>query len=421
MTKEKPMINLIMLGRTNYGKSTLCGRLCVDLGAVPKEEFMRIKKHAAALDKKGMEFAFIMDKTLIERQRGITIEIGYTGLETKSKKINLMDPPGHVEFIRNLIAGVANAEVAALVLDVEEFNKKGIDKQIEEHLKIASIFGLNQLLVLINKMDLISYSEKVYNLTKEKIIKLLGKAGYSNANSLTYIPITALNGENVLERSKNMPWYKGETFIEALDNFKEPERMLNDPLRVPILRAYSIPDIGIVTAGKIQSGKIALGDKIIICPSFGMPVTATIASIEWQHRVVNSAEHGMDVGIAFKNISPTFNKRNIKKGYVLTNIKNPLKPVKKFWAELLVLDHPTEIKAGYIPLLYCQQARLPCKILKIESKSGTLKKEEKAIVEIEPLKSFVAETEKVLPALGRFILREGDTTIAAGKIIKIEH
>jgi elongation factor 1-alpha len=430
--KEKEMINLIMLGRTNYGKSTLCGRLCVDLGYVQKEEFLRIKKHAEVLDKKGMEYAFVMDEALEERQRGVTIQLGFIGLEIKNKRINLMDPPGHVEFINNLISGVAGADAGVLVIDAEEFNKRGLDPQIEEHLRISSIFGIEQLVVLINKMDLLKFSEDKYNHIKEKIVKVLKGADYKNAGKFDYIPISAYYGDNVVEKSADMSWYKGDTFIKRIEKFKEPKRFVRGLLRVPILRTYSMPGVGIVIAGRIENGQIKIGDKISISPCFtDMKMTAKIASIEWQHRKINYARHGMDVGLAFRETSQTFTKRQIKKGYVVTDIKNEMKPIKEFKAKIFVLNHPTKIKEGYMPQLYCHQARIPCKIRKIESKfnleSGKkikknlqmLKRGESGMVIIEPLKPFVAEIEKKIPKLGRFILRDANKTVVAGEIFEI--
>ena len=426
------MINLIMLGRTNYGKSTLCGRLCVDLGYVPKEDFLRIKKHSEALDKQGMEYAFVMDESLEERQKGITIQLGFVGLEIKNKKINLMDPPGHIEFINNLISGVAGADAGILMIDAEEFGRIGLDPQIEEHLRISKIFGIEQMIVLVNKMDLIKYSEEEYKEIVKKVIKILEDAGYKNAEDFDYIPVSAFYGENIVDGSKNMGWYKGDTFIKVIEKLKEPKRFTEGPLRIPILRVYSLPDIGMVIAGRIENGQIKIDDKISISPCFtDIKMIAKIKSIEWQHRKVDYAKHGMDVGIAFKEQSSTFTKRQIKKGYIVTDTKNEIKPIKNFKAKLLVLNHPTTIKEGYMPLLYCHQAKIPCKMKRVESKIDTktgkeieknpkeIKRNEEAIVVIEPLKPFVAELEKKIPKLGRFVLRDANKTVAAGEILEI--
>lgn len=430
--KEKEMINLIMLGRTNYGKSTLCGRLCVDLGYIPKEDFLRMKKHAAVLEKKGMEYAFVMDEALEERQRGITIQLGFVGLEIKNKRINLMDPPGHIEFINNLISGVAGADAGVLVIDAQEFEKEGIDPQVEEHLRISYVFGIEQMIVLINKMDLVDYSEKRYKEVVKELVRILKEAGYKNANKFDFIPVSAFYGDNVIEKSGDMKWYKGDTFVKRIEKFKEPKRFIRGPLRIPILRVYTMPDAGLVIAGRIENGKMEVGDKIAVSPCFtDIKMTAEIASIEWQHRKVDNAKHGVDVGIAFKETSQTFTKRQIKKGYIVTNSKNEMKPIKEFKAKMLVLNHPTTIKEGYMPLLYCHQARIPCKIKKIEARLDLesekkieknpreIKRNEKATVIIEPLKPFVSEIKKRVPKLGRFILRDANRTVAAGEILEI--
>jgi len=430
--KDKEMINLIMLGRTNYGKSTLCGRLCIDLGYVPKEDFLKMRKHSEVLDKGGMEYAFVMDQSLEERQRGITIQLGFIGLEIKNKRLNLMDPPGHIEFINNLISGVAGADAGVLIIDAKEFEEIGLDPQIEEHLRISNVFGISQMIILINKMDLLDYSEKKYNKIKKEVMEILKEAGYKDAEKYDYIPVSAFHGDNVVEESENMPWYKGATFVKKIEEFKEPERFIKGPLRIPILRVFSKPDVGIVIAGRIENGSIKVGDKISISPSFSdIKMEAEIASIEWQHRKVDHAKHGMDVGLAFKNPSQTFTKRQIKKGYIVTDPKSEVKIVKEFKAKMFILNHPTKIKEGYKPVLYCHQARIPCRIKKIESRIDPetgkvlkenpeeLKRKQRGIVVIEPLKPLVTEAEDKIPKLGRFVLRDANKTVAAGEILEI--
>jgi len=432
MDKEQEMINLIMLGRTNYGKSTLCGRLCVELGCISKEDFLRIKKHSEVLDKKGMEYAFVMDESLEERQRGITIQLGFIGLEVKGKRINLMDPPGHIEFINNLISGVAGADAAILIIDAQEFDRIGLDEQIEEHLRISNVLGIKEVIVLINKMDLFDYSEKKYNELRIKLINVLNGAGYKNAKDFNFVPLSAYYGDNIMEKSPKMPWYGGDCFIKLIEKFKEPERSIKGPLRIPLLRVYSIPETGLIISGRIENGEIKIGDRITISPSFtDIKMTAEVNSIEWQHRKVEHAKHGMDVGISFKNPSQTFTKRQIKKGYIVTNPENEIFPAKEIKAKIIVLNHPTGIREGYMPLLYCHQARIPCKIKQIISKvdlktnkeiaieNKIINKSEEAIVIIEPLKPFVSEVEKNVSKLGRFILRDANKTVAAGEILEI--
>ena len=425
------MINLILLGRTNYGKSTICGRLASEYGIIEKDEIDRAKKHSEVLEKKGMEYAFLMDKSLEERQRGITIQLGFIGIELGNKRLNIMDPPGHIEFINNLISGVAGADAAVLMIDIKEFEKIGIDSQVEEHIRISYVFGIEQMIILMNKMDEVNYSEEKYEKIKKEMIQILEKAGYENAKEFNYIPVSAMEDENISRKSEKMQWYKGDNFVNILKEFKEPIRYIKGPLRMPILRVFSLPKIGEVLTGRIESGQIKIGDQIMVSPSFSeIKMTAKISSIEWQHRQVDTAWHGMDVGIALKDKSPTFTKRQIKKGYIATDLKNELKPIKKFEAEVIILNHPTEIKEGYKPVIFCHQTRIPCIITKIKftiDKDGkeldknvkNLKKDQRAIVEITPLKPFVTEEESQRPKLGRFILRDANITVVAGKITKI--
>ncbi len=431
-TAEKPMINLIMIGDVDYGKSTLAGRIYSELGFISKEEMARLERHAKQLGRPDAKYAYVLSKTLQERQRGITIELGYKGFETESRRINMIDAPGHVEFMRNMITGAANADAAALMVDVTQAMSGKISAQTKEHLAIALVFGLKQLVVLVNKMDLVNYSQKVYGDAKAFLIATLKGMGFESVENYDYVPISALLGENVLRRSQNMTWYKGKTFAEVVNEFHEPERILDAPLRMPVLRAYSLPDVGIVVAGKIQSGTVTVGNRILICPQIGnTKIAAEVGSIEWQHRKVDAGRHGMDVGMGLKNLSNSFAKRLIKKGYVVTNEEQPLSAIKNFKAEITILDYPTEIRENYAPLLHCHQARLPCKLIKLESKLDaktrrvieknprSLKKGDVAVVTIEPQKPFVAETEKAVPHMGRFALRDSNLTVAGGRILEI--
>ncbi len=427
----KPMINLMMAGDVDYGKSTLAGRLYTELGFVSKGDMERLEKHAKLLGRPDAKYAYIMSRTLQERQRGITIELSYRGFETKRRRINLIDAPGHTEFMRNMITGAANADAVALMIDVTQLMAKSVSAQTKEHIAIAYVFGLKQILVLINKMDLVGYSEKVYVEAKGFLQEFLKSTGFDDADKYDYIPISALAGENVLKRSENMKWYSGKTFVEAVDVLREPVRQLNAPLRMPILRTYSLPDVGTVISGKIQSGKVKIGDKIMICPQISdAKIFAEAGSIEWQHNKVREAEHGMDVGIGLKNLSSSFAKRLIKKGYVATDFAHPLKAIKTITVELRVLDSPTNIRKNYTPLLYCHQARLPCRIIDIKSKLDaktrmsvdrpeSLGNGDVAIVVIEPQRPFVAEIEVAVPQMGRIALRDSNKTVAAGKILAI--
>ncbi len=429
----KPMINLIMIGDVDHGKSTLAGRILSDLGFVSKKDFERVKKHAKDLQQSGAIYAYLLDRTLTERKRGTTIELGFVGFETENKRINLIDAPGHQEFMRNMISGAANADAAALMVDVTDKDKDLISSQMWEHLSIAYVFGIEQMVILINKMDQVKYSQKRYEEIKNKIVKLLAEVGFENTGKFNYIPLSAFNGENVFNSSKNMKWYSGQTFTQVIDRFKEPARILNYPLRMPILRTFSLPDVGTVIAGKIESGRVKIGDKIAVSPVFGStPLTAEVSSIEWQHKKIDSAEHGMDIGLALGKTGGAFAKRQIKKGYIITDANHTLPLIKKLKAEILILEHPTKVSAGYSPVLHCHQSRLPCKIINLEAKLDRktnkiieknpkgLKKGERAIVWIEPQKSFVTEDETKVPKLGRFALRDSNITVAAGRILEIK-
>ena len=420
---EKPMINLVVAGHVDHGKSTLIGRLFEELNLVSKGEKEKAERDAKDLGKETFKYAFFMDTSLEERTRGLTIELGFKPFETQKKRFNIIDAPGHSDFVKNMITGAAEADAGVLVVDVQDTLDK-IMPQTKEHGILMLTLGVNQLIVVINKMDKVSYAKDAFEEVKTKIQEFLSSLGFTNVKKMLYVPVSAFHGENIAQKSKNMDWYQGPTFLEALDTLEEPARLVDKPFRMPVLRTFRSRGMGkVIVAGKVESGEVQEGDTIQIIPYGG---SGKVLSIEWQHKRFKKAGPGFDVGLA---LSGAVNKREIKKGYMVCMMDNASQVADTFKARVMAWNR--YVGEGYCPIIHCHQAVLPVRITKVENTfdiatGDVLSTDTKGIppgqggtVWIQPLKPLIIEKASEFPRLSRFALRDGVVTVAAGMCIDI--
>jgi elongation factor 1-alpha len=266
---KKPHLNLIVTGHVDHGKSTLVGRLLYDLGLIDQRT---IEEYAKESEKTGkgdtFKFAWVLDRLKDERERGITIDLAFQKFETNKYFFTLIDAPGHRDFVKNMITGASEADCAVLVVSA----KKGETEvavepggQAREHAFLLRTLGVNQLMVAINKMDdpSVNYSKERYEEVKAMVTNLLKSIGY-NVQKIRFIPTSGWTGDNVVKKSDKMPWYDGPTLYQAFDEFVEPEKPINKPLRLPIQDVYSITGVGTVPVGRIETGRMKVGDKVIV-------------------------------------------------------------------------------------------------------------------------------------------------------------
>jgi len=414
----KPHLNLITIGHVDHGKSTTLGRLFFDKGLVREED---IKKFEAMGDKgKTFKFAWVMDALKEERERGLTIDLAHKKFETDKYYFTIIDAPGHRDFVKNMITGASQADAAVLVVAADD----GIMPQTREHAALAFTLGVGQLVVVINKMDLVNYKEEVYNKLKAEIIDLLKAVGYKNPEKFVFVPTASFHGENVVHRSDKMKWYTGPTFYEALDTFVVPPKPIEKPLRVPVQDVYSITGVGTVPVGRVETGVMKVGDSIIFEPA---GVTGEVKSIEMHHEPIQQAEPGDNIGFNVRGVEKTA----IKRGDVAGHTKAPPTVVKEFTARIAVLQHPTAIAAGYTPVFHAHTAQVACTITeitqKIDPKTGAvvqenpefIKKGDMATIKVVPTKPMVLEKASEIPQLSRFAIRDMGMTIAAGVCIDL--
>ncbi|MEM0086980.1 MAG: translation elongation factor EF-1 subunit alpha [Candidatus Micrarchaeaceae archaeon] len=416
---EKPHLNLIFIGHIDHGKSTTVGRLLYDTKAVTEQDMKRMKEEVAKYNRPTFEFAFVMDQLKEERERGITIDIAHREFQTPKYYFTIIDAPGHRDFVKNMITGASQADAAVLVISCPD----GVQAQTREHAFLAKVLGINQLIVGINKMDKVNYERQKYEDVKLSIANLLKTVGY-DTSTIQFVPYSAIEGENVSQKSSKMSWYTGPTLLEALDTLKVPEKPLNKPLRLPIQDVYSIQGFGTVPVGRVETGVMKPGDQIVIMPG---GFKTDVKSIEMHHQQLQKAEPGDNIGFNIKGID----KKDIKRGYVVGTPDNPPSVVDEFTAQIVVINHPTAIAAGYSPVFHIHTAQVAATITEImekkDPKTGqTLQKNPEfiktgdvAIVKVKPSKPVVVEKYSDFPPLGRFAIRDMGQTVAAGIVLDI--
>jgi len=414
---KKPHVNIITSGHVDHGKSTLIGRLFYDSGALSEQEMRKLKEKAKELKKETFEFAFVMDNLKEERERGVTIDLMYKGFETDKNYYTVIDVPGHKDFIKNMITGASQADAAILIVSC----KDGIQDQTKEHSYLAKVLGIKQIVVAINKMDAVNYDEGKFNEVKDAVEKLLKGIGYDTAK-IPFVPVSAFKGDNVFKKSENMAWYKGETLIGAMDStIQPPEPAIDKPLRLPVQDVYNITGVGAVPVGRVESGVMKPGDKVVFMPT---GTKAEIKSMEMHHKQLDQAVAGDNIGFNVRGAG----RNDIKKGDVVGHEKNPPTVAKEFTGQIIVLQHPTVITKGYTPVFHMHTSHAACKITqivkKIDPKTGatvaenpdTLKSGDAAVIKVVPTHPVAVEKQSEFPQLAKFAIRDMGKTVAAGII-----
>ncbi len=423
MAAEKPTFNIVFIGHVDHGKSTSIGRLLYETGKFSEQELAKMRDLAEKLGKKGFEFAFAMDQLKEERERGVTIDLSYKKIVTKKFSVTIIDAPGHKDFIKNMITGTSQADAAILTVAAPE----GVMAQTKEHVWLCRTMGVQQIAVLVNKMDVVNYDQAKYTKVKEDMTVLLKTAGYKIEN-VNFIPASAFEGENITKRTDKLKWYNGPTLIEQFDLFEEPKKPTDMPMRMPIQDVYTITGVGTVPVGKIETGIMRPGDKVIILPAkTGIGVVGEVKTVEMHHEALKEGLAGDNVGINLRGI----NKGDIARGDVIAPVSNPPSLAEEITAQVAIINHPTVIAQGYTPVMHIHTAQIPVQFVelvkKIDPKTGQVSQEhpeflkngDVAIVKMRPVKPVVIEKQSVNPHMARFAIRDAGATVAAGVCIDL--
>jgi elongation factor 1-alpha len=424
MPTEKVHVSLVVIGHVDAGKSTTTGHLIYKCGGIDKRTIEKYEKEAAEMGKSSFKYAWVLDNLKAERERGITIDIALWKFETPKFAFTVIDAPGHRDFIKNLIIGTSEADVALIVIDSAPCGFEGgwaAEGQTREHALLAFTLGVQQMIVGLNKMDSCQYSESRYNDIKEEVASYLKKVGYKPAK-INFVPISGWVGDNMIDRSAAMPWYKGPILLEALDLVNPPKRPTDKPLRLPLQDVYKIGGIGTVPVGRVETG--ILKPNIMCC--FGPTGLVTeVKSVEMHHEQLAEAVPGDNVGFNCKNVAV----KDIKRGYVASNDKDdPAKGCESFTAQVIIMSHPGQIQNGYTPVLDCHTCHIATKFQNIDEKMDRrtgktmeanpkfVKSGDACMVTMVPSKPMVVEAFSDYPPLGRFAVRDMRQTVAVGVI-----
>merc|ERR1712083_249044 len=400
-------------------------------GGIDKRTIEKYEKEAEEMGKGTFKYAWVLDKLKAERERGITIDIALWKFESEKRIFTIIDAPGHRDFIKNMITGTSQADAAVLMIASDKggfeagFSKDG---QTREHALLAQTMGVKQMICCCNKMDdsSVKYDEKRYKEITDEMKTFLKKVGY-NPDKIPFIPISGWCGDNMVgiedENGKNnMPWYKGPTLLEALDALNPPKRPSDKPLRLPLQDVYKIGGVGTVPVGRVETGQLKAGMVVTFAPN---GPTTEVKSVEMHHESLTEANPGDNVGFNVKNVSV----KDLKRGFVTSDSKNdPAKEAESFLAQVIVLNHPGQIQAGYSPVLDCHTAHIACKFselqTKIDRRTGKeieaapkfVKSGDSCIVKMIPSKPMCVESFQKYAPLGRFAVRDMKQTVAVGVI-----
>ncbi len=426
---KKEHLNLVVIGHVDHGKSTLVGHMLLKLGAIDEKTAKEVEEAAKKAGKESEKYAWFLDKLKEERERGLTIALTFMKFETPKYYWTIIDAPGHRDFIKNMITGASQADVALLVVSAKpgEFEAgMSPEGQTREHIMLAYTMGINQMVVAITKMDITEppWSKERYEQIVKDLKKFMGRLGYK-VDRIPFVPVSGWTGDNIIESSPNMPWYKGPTLVQAMDSVQPPPKPVDKPLRIPIQEVYSISGVGTVPVGRVETGVLRVGDKVVFMPP---GVVGEVRSIEMHHERLQEALPGDNIGFNVRGISKT----QIRRGDVAGHLTNPPTVVEEFTARVYVVWHPTAIHVGYTPVIHAHTASIASRIVEIigrvdprtgkivEKNPQFIKTGQSAIIRFKPIKPMVIEKFKDFPALGRFAMRDMGKTVGIGVVIDIK-
>lgn len=387
-------IHIATIGHVDHGKSTLLGRLLFDSGQIKPEKIAEVKKSSPQSE---LDYAHFLDHLEEERIARMTIDVCYIQFKSPQYLYTFIDTPGHKEFIKNMLSGASHAEGAILLVSAAP--GEGIQDQTIRHLKLAKLLGINQLLVAINKMDLVGYDEKIFKKISHQVCQLLKKIGY-NTTKIPFIPISAKRGINIYRKGEGTPWYQGESFAQALDKYFQPLPSLAGlALRFIIQDIYPIQKEKIVV-GKVEAGILKRGEQLIFLPS---QTKTTVLEIKADQIEKKQAVAGAVVGLVLKD-----SEIPLTRGEVAGSINNLPVTRRKFKAYLYLIENQ-KIKGGDQFLIRCGLREEKAQIKKIFEKQDGF-----AQVIISTEKPIVIEKYQDFPFLGRFVLIQGNKNIGLG-------
>ena len=453
MSEGKQHISLVVCGHVDAGKSTTTGHLIFKLGGISEREMQKLQQEADQLGKSSFAFAYYMDKDKAERERGVTINCTTKEFFTDTYHYTIVDAPGHRDYVKNMITGAGCADVALLLVPAEmggfetaiakgDHASGEVQGQTRQHARLLGLLGIEKLIVGVNKMDSVDWSEQRFTEIKDEMTKMITVAGFK-PKQVAFIPFSGFHGENLITPTDKMPWWKGfnvnlnkdttvegVTLYDALERVvKPPKRYPEKPLRIPINGIYKIKGVGDVITGRIEQGTLTAGDVCRVVPR-GL-TGLKVFTIEMHHKTWPNAKPGDNIGMNMKGLD----KNNMPKvGDVITLEKEELRlPVKSFVAQVVVQEHPGQLKPGFSPCVHARTAKSACKMTKINWKMGKstggekqdappfLEKGETAEIVFEPQQLIYLEDYENSPGMGRVAVMDSNQLVMLGKVMSVEY
>ncbi|CAH0486947.1 unnamed protein product [Peronospora farinosa] len=424
----KTKISMVVIGHVDAGKSTITGHLLYKLGYVSKKLMHKYEKESREAGKSSFAYAWVMDADDEERSRGVTMDVGTSYFETATKHLTLLDAPGHRDFIPKMIAGAAQADVAVLVVPavIGEFEAAFENSgQTKEHTMLVRSLGVSQMVVAVNKMDMINWDKERFDNIVKSLSAFLTGAGFRPKN-LHFIPLSGITGAN-LEKTggvEECSWYSGHSLVEAIDAFTPPQRQISKPFRMTVSDVSKSMSLGQTITGRIYAGAAAVGDTFFLMP-IGLPVT--VKGMEQDGETCSLARAGDTIEMGVAGIDPSA----LTTGSILCSIASPVRLAKKFEAKIMTMPSvEVPLVKGTCVTIHMHNVDEPVNItrlISILSKTGEVERkkprcitrERSAVVQITCHRKICLEEFANYRQLGRFTLRDRGKTLAAGIITQI--
>jgi len=423
---RKPQLSLVVVGHVDAGKSTLMGHLLYELQLVPQKEMHRAERESRERGKASFKFAYLMDAHEEERERGVTVDVAVKRFETPSRRVLLLDAPGHRDFVANMITGAAQADAALLVVPAAtgEFESSFLENaQTREHAVIVSRLGVSRLVVAVNKMDAVAWSRDRFEEVRAALVPFLVRDAGFKEEDVALVPVSGLTGENLTKRTAGVPdWVPRTTLLEAVDALPAAKRPVRKPMRLVVADAFKVVGATIV-GGKLESGRVRVGDRVLVAP---LGETAQVKALTCHGESVRRARAGDNVDVTLSH-APDVTR--IHAGFVLCDARAPIPVASAFRARVHALPLlSVPILNGSQLVLYAHSTEVPCTVERIVGLVGAkpgapaprlVRRGQTADLLVRVARPVCVEAMDDLRPLSRIVLRSGDASVAAGFVTEV--
>jgi len=410
-SKSKKTASFVVVGHVDAGKSTMMGRLLLDLGVVDQRTVDKLRQEAEKIGKTSFALAWVLDQRTEERSRGVTIDIATNRFETDSTAFTILDAPGHRDFIPNMIAGASQADFAILVIDASTGAfESGLKGQTREHSLLIRSMGVSRIIVAINKLDTVSWSQERFDEIRNQVSGFLSVTGFQ-AKNISFVPVSGLHGDNLVRKSSDSaaPWYSGPTLVEELENSEPNTRALAKPLRMTISEVFRTPQSPLSIAGRVDAGSLQMGDAILVQPS---GEKAYIKSLQVDEAPTDWAVAGQNAVLHLSNIDPIY----VRVGDIICDPAKPIQCLDTFTLKALAFDFLMPMQVDVHRGRLHAAGRIELITALLDKVTGAVSKKKPKIVKPASVARIVVKLASKVPLETgqRVVLRSGGETVAAG-------